>query len=825
MLLFFATLFIILLQMSELVTARFCEGGHICSLPRECCTQGCCPPYQSGPRQLPPPSEHVLNLFFISHWFFWCVVVAIILAILCAYSLWKKRRTLCGWGFNEHHVQSEGDSAGSCYAPPQYSRCNSFHHPPPPYTEVTSKPDLYPLVFTCNSDNGKNGSSYLMVQYFRNYIVRPAGSLSAASTVDSLSSSFICNINEANTLVPPPYSRAASPEIGFSPHFQQQYMMPRSASQLVCQSVNSGVLMASCTSGNANVNGQFELNSSSNCNPQFSYNNGRNAHYGPLSSQINAIGRINGVGSSANERLSHDNGNLREFETDLSYDINIGSGTNGGTVGSNDRSVDTEEQTNGDHVNANVINNSNSSTDLRTLPNSSGFAQSQSDQQFRYITNSNSSISDIFVNNSCAAGIGGNAFGRHQQRSEDSSLAGSISGAQAGGTPVIYSNGCIKPNPLHRVNTNPTHFHADSSTREAVFYQSNNSLGGISVTVPNGIEFDSTMIHNDNEIRDLQFLRRSLETCCQLLQQQKKVPSGSFGADDSPIRMNDLTKKYVDDGLLRSYVTSGTCSGVSSLANVGTPSSPPQATSPTGEVKEILDQIRQLQEGVSKYEEDLVFRTSTRPMLHHTMSSPAPPVNKCTSPAVETGGKLLRIATMPEQQTLVEVSKNNRTANSTINNSLANSVQSIPSASSSVVVAAQSAKMANSKSSLNSNGAGTSTGFTFTSSSKRPSTLQHNKKRFYSSKPPNKALYIPMMSTNQLSSGSRCTILKSPVTSVVNSNFFINRGSRPRKGWISRSAPTTPATPLPPSYLGDDSPLLNEHDEDAEGEQNAEMDI
>lgn len=674
-----------------------------------------------------------------------------------------------------------------------------------------------------------------MVQYFRNYIVRPAGSLSAASTVDSLSSSFICNINEANTLVPPPYSRAASPEIGFSPHFQQQYMMPRSASQLVCQSVNGGVLMASGTSGNGN--GQFELNTNPNGNGQYNYNNGRSAHYGPVSSQMNAsaMGRLNGVGSTANERLSHYNGNHREFETDLSYDINGGSGNSNsagsGGVGSG-VAGDAEERTNGDHVNANVINNSNSSTDLRALPNSSGFAQSQSDQQFRYITNSNSSISDIFVNNSCAAGIGGNAFNRQQQRSEDSSLTESISGAgavvhpQAGGTPVIYSNGCIKPNPLHRVSTNPTHFHVDSSTREPVFYQSNNSLGGISVTVPSGIEFDSTMVRNDNEIRDLQFLRRSLETCCQLLQQQQKVPSGSFAAGDSPLRMNDLAKKYIDDGLLRSYVTSGTCSGVSSLANVGTPSSPPQATSPTGEVKEILDQIRQLQEGVSKYEEDLVFRTATRPMLHHTMSSPAPAVNKCTSPALESGGKLQRIATMPEQQTLAEASNSNRTANSTINNSLANSVQSIPSASSSsVVVAAQSAKITNSKSSLNSNGAGTSTGFTFTSSSKRPSTLQHNKKRFYSSKPPNKALYIPMTATNQLSSGSRCTILKSPVTSVVNSNFFINRNSRPRKGWISRSAPTTPATPLPPSYLGDDSPLLNEHDEDPEGEQIAEMDI
>lgn len=53
------------------VAARFCEGGHICSLPRECCTQGCCPPYQTGPRQLPPATDHVLNLFFISHWYFW----------------------------------------------------------------------------------------------------------------------------------------------------------------------------------------------------------------------------------------------------------------------------------------------------------------------------------------------------------------------------------------------------------------------------------------------------------------------------------------------------------------------------------------------------------------------------------------------------------------------------------------------------------------------------------------------------------------------------------------------------------------------------------
>lgn len=682
--------------------------------------------------------------------------------------------------------------------------------------QVTSKPDLYPLVFTCNSDNGKNGSSYLMVQYFRNYIVRPAGSLSAASTVDSLSSSFICNINEANTLVPPPYSRAASPEIGFSSHFQQQYMMPRSASQLVCQTVNNPNFIGGGGNGGGVVpsgNSQFELNNS----PQMYSGRSSNTHYATVTvnATVNRLSNSAGTtgGDRGRERAANYNGNQLDFESTLSYDD----------------AVESEDRTN-DNINGNVINCSSSSNDLRALPNSTGFVQSQSDQHFRYITNSNSSISDIFVNNSCAAGIGGGGTNR-LHRSEDSSIVGSISGAgavvhpQAGGTPAIYSNGCIKPIPLHRASTNPTQFHVDApSNRETVLYQSDNSIGGISITVPTGIE-DSTIICKDNEIRDLQFLRRSLETCCQLLQQQQKLPPGSFALGESPMRTNDLAKKYIDEGLLRSYVTSGTCSGVSSLANIGTPSSPPQATSPTGEVKEILDQIRQLQEGVTKYEEDLTFRSVGRPILHHTMSSPSPNVSRNTAQPADAEVKLQRISTMPEQPSLVEAAKANVVVKSVANNSPTNSITSVPSTSS-VLVGSQPGKLTSSKSSLSGNGVsgGISGGFMFSSSSKRPSTLQHSKKRFYSSKPPNKAMYIPMTATNQVSSSSRCAILKSPVATVVNSNFFTNRTNRQRKGWISRSAPTTPATPLPPSYMDDDSPLLNEHDEDQEGEQNAEMD-
>lgn len=707
------------------------------------------------------------------------MVVAVILAILCAYSLWKKRRTLCGWGFNEHIAQSEGDSAGSCYAPPQYSRCNSFHHPPPPYTEVTSKPDLYPLVFTCNSDNNKHGSSYLMVQYFRNYIVRPAaGSLSAASTVDSLSSSFICNINEANTLVPPPYSRAASPEIGFSSHFQHNYLMPRSASQIACQSVNntvSGVIHPMSNSGP-----QSELNSKNMDNQQ--------GFVGQNSTQYAKL-TVNSAENQSDRFLGSGNGDDCDRERVGNYNANLRDSESG-----RPSMREPEERTSDLGNNTNVINNS---SDKERLPRKEGFAQSQSDQHFGAL--SNCSISDIFVNNSCTAEIGNTNGGSdkyHASVNSELGLPGTVRATiqpKLKGIPVIYTNGCIKFNPLHRVNTNPNQINMDAISNHV--YQSSNSLGGISVTVPANVSDDIAMQNNGCQYQDLQFLRQSLETCSQLLlqqHQQQKLSQNDYNINDGSFRINDPSKKYIDDGLLRSYVTSGSCSGVSSLANIGTPSSPPQATSPTGEVKEILDQIRQLQEGVNKYEEDVAFRIS-RPVLQHTLSTPAARVTLITSPTKPISESLPRISTMPDSQTVFEANSDTDTSPSSLN--------------------------------LNSNitrAAGGS--FFFASSSKRPSTLQQStKKRFSTPKSSNKCMYIPMVTTTQMQTASRCTILKSPVTSVVNSNLFLNRSGRVRRGWISRSAPTTPATPLPPSYMGDESPLLNNHDEDQEGEQTAEL--
>ncbi|XP_024086157.1 uncharacterized protein LOC106666847, partial [Cimex lectularius] len=163
-----------------------------CAPPKECCTLGCC--YLHS-----PPSPHLLSLIFWNHWYLWCVV-ALAVVCGCGCGLWKKKA-------RPQREPSEPPTPESCFYPPNYSRCSSFHQPPP-YAEVTSKPDLYPLVISY-TENGKTGSSYLMVQYFRNYIMRPVGTLSATSTADSLSSSLFCSAtNEANSLIPPPYSSA-----------------------------------------------------------------------------------------------------------------------------------------------------------------------------------------------------------------------------------------------------------------------------------------------------------------------------------------------------------------------------------------------------------------------------------------------------------------------------------------------------------------------------------------------------------------------------------------------------------------------------------------
>ncbi|XP_011497672.1 PREDICTED: uncharacterized protein LOC105362046 [Ceratosolen solmsi marchali] len=176
------------------VSAKLCNGGHVCTFPKECCSLGCCS-YSSFP-QIGNSVTEMLKFLFWYYWYLWiAVLVGLLIAAACGCWLCRRRHA----NMMEDGTISDRASTGSCYLPPHYSRCSSVVQAmPPPYNEVTAKPDLYPLVIGYDDGYGK-GASGLVMRYFR--------SLSHASTLDSLSSSFMCNVvNEANTIIPPPYS-------------------------------------------------------------------------------------------------------------------------------------------------------------------------------------------------------------------------------------------------------------------------------------------------------------------------------------------------------------------------------------------------------------------------------------------------------------------------------------------------------------------------------------------------------------------------------------------------------------------------------------------
>ncbi|XP_037295694.1 uncharacterized protein LOC115454246 [Manduca sexta] len=182
----------------------------------EPCPASCCDPATSPSRD---PDETIKEYGY--PWYAQWPVLFLLgtlggILFCCIWCLLYKRSGqvfMCSFACCVRRPASERDSAGSVYPPPRYSRCGSFHQAPPPYSEVTSKPDLYPLVITYGDNDAKSGGNYLMVHYFRNYVIRAPGSLSATSTAESLNSSFICNAaNEANSIIPPPYSCASNYE-------------------------------------------------------------------------------------------------------------------------------------------------------------------------------------------------------------------------------------------------------------------------------------------------------------------------------------------------------------------------------------------------------------------------------------------------------------------------------------------------------------------------------------------------------------------------------------------------------------------------------------
>lgn len=202
-------------------------------------------------------------------------------------------------------------------------------------------------------------------------------------------------------------------------------------------------------------------------------------------------------------------------------------------------------------------------------------------------------------------------------------------------------------------------------------------------------------------------------------------------SEESPVNA-EMMKKY---GMaMRGYTDSMSGSAVSSLANFDSPTSPPQATSPTGEIRELLEQIRQLQQNANS-PDDL--------------------------PAHNHGDAQSGAAT-----------------------TISNESSSIGADAYDGDESSTSTSMINKIHQTN----------------QRPSTLQQNRRSH-----PRTRFFAMSAAKN----------LRSPIGTGNILHFSLNR-----KNWISKSAPTTPGqAPGQASYINDDSPLLNEHDEDAE--QNA----
>lgn len=395
---------------------------------------------------------------------------------------------------------------------------------------MTSKPDLYPLVFSYNNDGSKNGSSnganYLMVQYFRNYIVRPIGSLSATSTVDSLSSSFICTANEANTMIPPPYSSAASPDdLSMS---LQNYAIPRSASQQgYMNNPSNHQIESQMLTGNASAN----ININSHHNRPMSVPNTNN--HGAISSHYQF-------------RASESANFVHLYQPSSSGSTNIPTSSN------------------------------STMTTTHTTASSS--------------RNHNASISD---EDNCNVNDDEDDDEEYHQASEGG--ASSSLGA----------------------------------ANQLSIYHSNDTMSSLSAAIVEKIAYSK----QTNDHTKLNMIQKQLEKCCELIQQQQQqiqqtrshfnITSGFDSASESPISC-EIAKKMSESAIM-GLGYSNTASTISSLTNLNTPSSPPRATSPTTtqEVRDLLEQIRQLNSDKTFSDEELNFNNSFEKEFAATRAGPS----------------------------------------------------------------------------------------------------------------------------------------------------------------------------------------------------------
>ncbi|XP_002741429.1 uncharacterized protein LOC100378640 [Saccoglossus kowalevskii] len=121
------------------VFAEECAGyEHSCSPPEYCCNYTCCRAYN--------------HYSFWSMWYFWCIVVFILMACFGGCGYYRRRHVL----LQRHNgrpttliiagttVSTHDMYATSAPPVPVPAQPMGAFPAPPPYSEVTSKPNMYP---------------------------------------------------------------------------------------------------------------------------------------------------------------------------------------------------------------------------------------------------------------------------------------------------------------------------------------------------------------------------------------------------------------------------------------------------------------------------------------------------------------------------------------------------------------------------------------------------------------------------------------------------------------------------------------------------------
>jgi hypothetical protein len=444
----------------------------------------------------------------------------------------------------------------------------------------------------------------------------------------------------------------------------------------------------------------------------------------------------------------------------------------------------------GSHIDTQLLTGNSNALNNRpmSVPNTNHASHNNSHYQFRSSESAN--FAHLFLPNNDNENIANHNYHLPTSSNSNSTMTtthtGSVSGSSRNHNVSISDDDDDEDE--EEIFHQASEGNATDNGNQASIYHSNETMLSLSAAMIDKIAYS----RQTNDHTKLDMIQKQLEKCCELIQQQQQqiqqtrshfnITTSFDSASESPISC-EIAKKMSESAImgLGGYMNSNTESTVSSLANLNS-LSPPLATSPTQEVKELLEQIRQLKDKTFS-DEDLNFNLND--------------------------------------------DDNNKSSNSNRNNGNSIENRDLPRAGpSSEVRAIQPQTFARPS---------TSSAVT-TTVLKRPTTLS-NKRRFFNMK--NRSVYIPI-SCNFASPNGFNTKLRSPIscgsgsssgggTSNTNNvcnntntaGVFMNksRGIKNRNvGWSkSKSAPTTPGT-FNANCISDHSPLLYEQDEDAETE-------